>query len=106
MPNTSIVADPVVGRAVSAIVPNADQQLGSDLLERTFVDIGILAQLEGSNSQILFGRRGTGKSHLLRLLTVRKNLDPATAAVFIDVRKLGSAQLMTDSSKPLIIRTI
>jgi hypothetical protein len=106
MPNTSIVADPVVGRAVSAIVPNADQQLGSDLLERTFVDIGILAQLEGSNSQILFGRRGTGKSHLLRLLTVRKNLDRATAAVFIDVRKLGSAQLMTDSSKPLIIRTI
>jgi hypothetical protein len=104
MPGASIVADPIVGRAVSAIVPNADQQPGSELLERTFVDIGILAQLEGPNSQILFGRRGTGKSHLLRLLTARKNLDPTTAAVFIDVRRLGSAQLMTDTSKPLIIR--
>ena len=68
--------------------------------------MGILAQLEGPNSQILFGRRGTGKSHLLRLLTARKNLDPTAAAVFIDVRQLGSAQLMTDITRPLTVRTI
>jgi hypothetical protein len=105
VPSTSIVADPIVGRAVSAIVPNADQQLGSGLLERTFVDTGILAQLEGTNNQILSGRRGTGKLHLLRLLAARKNLDQTTATVFIDVRKLSSAQLMTDTTKLLIIRT-
>jgi hypothetical protein len=105
-PLQSLVADPVVGRAIAAIVPNADQQLGSELLERSFVDIGILAQLYGPSSQILFGRRGTGKSHLLRILAARKTIEPTAAAVFVDVRNLGSAQLMTDPTKSLTIRSV
>lgn len=102
----SIVADPIVGRAVSGIVPNSDQQLGIGVLESTFVDIGILGQLEATNNQILFGRRGTGKSHLLRLLTARKSEPPAHAAILIDLRRLGSAQLMANTDKPLSIRSI
>ena len=104
--SVSLVADPVVGRAVSGIVPNADQQQGWVLLERTFVDIGVLDQLDSPNSQVLFGRRGTGKSHLLRLLTARRNLQAAQAAVFVDVRRLGSAQLMTNPAKPLTLRSV
>ena len=102
----SIVADPLVGRAVSGIVPNSDQQLGTEILESTFVDIGILGQLEANNNQILFGRRGTGKSHLLRLLAARRNELPGHAAIFIDLRRLGSAQLMANTDKPLSIRSI
>lgn len=102
----SIVADPIVGRAVSAIVPNSDKQLDPNTLEQTFVDMGIITQLGGSNSQIVFGRRGTGKSHLLRLLSVRQSRQPTEAAVFVDVRSLGSAQLMTDRAKPLTTRVV
>ena len=101
-----IVVDPVVGRAVSGIVPNADQQRGEALLESTFVDLGVLAQLDNRGSQILFGRPGTGKSHLLRLLAARTNLHPGHAAVFVDVRRLGSAQLMTNTDKPLSVRSV
>jgi hypothetical protein len=104
--DTSIVADPIVGRAVSGIVPNSDQQLGANILEDTFVDIGILEQLEARNNQILFGRRGTGKSHLLRLLTARSNQVPGRAAVFVDLRRLGSAQLMANTDKPLSVRSV
>lgn len=102
----SIVADPLVGRAVSGIVPNSDQQLGNEILESTFVDLGVLGQLAANNNQVLFGRRGTGKSHLLRLLTARKNLLPGHAAVFVDLRRLGSAQLMANTDKPLSVRSI
>jgi hypothetical protein len=102
----SIVADPLIGRAVSGIVPNSDQQLGDEVLESTFVDVGILGQLDANNNQVLFGRRGTGKSHLLRLLTARRNLLPGHAAVFVDLRRLGSAQLMVNTDKPLAVRSI
>jgi hypothetical protein len=98
----SIIADPLVGRAVSSIVPNSDQQFGIGILESTLVDLGILGQLEANNNQILFGRRGTGKSHILRLLTARRNELPGHAAIFIDLRRLGSAQLMANTDKPLL----
>jgi hypothetical protein len=103
---TSMVADPIIGRAVSAIVPNSDKQLDLGILQRTFVDLGILAQLDGSNSQIVFGRRGTGKSHLLRLLALQRARDATETSVYVDVRNLGSAQVMTDLSKSLTTRAV
>src|SRR5437879_2108027 len=105
-PDETIVADPIMGRAVSSIVPNAEQQSDSQILEQTFVDIGVLAQLDNPNNQILFGRRGTGKSHLLRLLAARRNQTFTEAAVYLDLRLLGSAQLMTNSDRPLTVRCV
>jgi hypothetical protein len=102
----SITADPLVGRAVAAIVPNSDKQFDNVLLEKTFVDIGVLAQVQGNNSQVVFGRRGTGKSHLLRILASRSSQGAATTATYVDVRNLGSAQVMADPMKSLTTRAV
>jgi len=102
----SIVSDPTVGRAVAGIVQNAEEQSDTRALEHSFVDIGVLAQLKTPSSQILFGRRGTGKSHLLRLLAEHLNREQASAAVYIDLRYLGSAQMMTAPAASVLTRCV
>jgi hypothetical protein len=102
----SIVSDPTVGRAVAGIVQNAEEQSDTRALEHSFVDIGVLAQLKTPNSQILFGRRGAGKSHLLRLLAEHQNRERASAAVYIDLRYLGSAQMMTAPTASILARCV
>ncbi|MDB4916645.1 MAG: hypothetical protein JWM95_4289, partial [Gemmatimonadetes bacterium] len=59
-------------------------------LTETFVDAGPLFTLLSSvDHQILYGRRGTGKTHALKYLaeTVRSKGD---IAIYVDMRVLGS----------------
>ncbi|HEU4411745.1 MAG TPA: hypothetical protein VFS43_41260 [Polyangiaceae bacterium] len=68
-------------------------------LTATFVDAGpLFTLLSSSNHQILYGRRGTGKTHALNYLAeyVRSRGDHA---VYLDLRRLGSTGgLYEDSS--------
>ena len=59
-------------------------------LARTFVDFGaVMAVLSSLDHHVIFGRRGTGKTHLLTVL--RKNReDEGVVGVQLDMRNLGS----------------
>jgi hypothetical protein len=75
------------------------------MLRRTYVETGVFPQLNNANNQILYGRRGTGKSHVLRILEVEAS-QAGTCTVYIDVRVLGSAQMMADDTRPLVVRYV
>jgi hypothetical protein len=74
----------------------------SPVLAATFVDVGLLfTRLSTDDHQVIYGRRGTGKTHALYYLTeyARRR---GHAAVFIDTRNLGSAGgIYNDSTRPL-----
>lgn len=56
----------------------------------TFVSVGpLLALLDSKNNQIMYGRRGTGKTHALRYFQGQKNT-AGDLAVYIDAQNIGS----------------
>jgi len=76
-----------------------------EVLVETFVDTGSLfAQLSSSNHQLIYGRRGTGKTHVLQYLaaTARERDD---VAIYVDLRIVGSSGgLYADTSISLAER--
>lgn len=59
-------------------------------LMESFVDIGsVVPMLSTTESQILFGRRGTGKTHVLSFLHQRKGASKK-CSVMLDMRLIGS----------------
>src|ERR1700753_3027123 len=69
----------------------AEAGANEDLLVETFVDVGPLFTLLNSDDhQILYGRRGTGKTHALSYLRVRAE-EAGEAVAFIDLRTVGSS---------------
>lgn len=68
----------------------------------TFVDVGSLfTLLMNSDHQILYGRRGTGKTHVLTYLCSRIRED-GNFPIYIDLRLIGSTGgLYSDRSVPL-----
>ncbi|MFI7049510.1 ORC-CDC6 family AAA ATPase [Streptosporangium sandarakinum] len=85
-----------MNRALQLIPKRAEKQQISELHE-TFVDSGIADILDTIDHQVLYGRRGTGKTHALSYLssevTARGDLSLA-----IDLRTVGSAQGIIDPS--------
>ncbi|KVG07253.1 hypothetical protein WJ24_22015 [Burkholderia vietnamiensis] len=72
------------------IAKRAERQ-NDDVLEKTFVDFGSVSTVLSSiDHQVIFGRRGTGKTHLL---TVHRRNQRAIGeiAIQLDMRNLGSA---------------
>lgn len=60
-------------------------------LVQTFVDIGpLFAVLSTNDHQIVYGRRGTGKTHALLYLAEQSKL-LGNLAVYIDLRNIGSS---------------
>jgi hypothetical protein len=94
--------DPAITKAISSIRDRADRQTDQRKLVGAFVDIGLLSQMNNPNNQIIFGRRGTGKTHILRVL--QSHLDSDSPVVYIDARTLGSNCQFTDPSAPLTDR--
>ena len=101
-----LVTDAKFRAAVSNIEPRADRETDDEILSRAFVDTGILSQLANTNSQILYGRRGTGKSHVLRVLGLQIEKTAPGTTPHIDLRVLGSAGLMTELRRPLADRSV
>ena len=69
----------------------------------SFVDVGALySLLSNSDNQILFGRRGTGKTHVLGYL-FNEMKRGGMLAVQLDMRTIGSTGgIYSDASLPLI----
>jgi hypothetical protein len=77
--------------ALMKLLRRADAAADEDLLVETFVDVGPLFTLLSSNDhQILYGRRGTGKTHALAYLGARTEAN-GDAVAFIDLRTVGSS---------------
>jgi hypothetical protein len=63
-----------------------------DLLRAAFVPVGsLMTHLASPQNHVLFGRRGTGKTHLLRYLRDLKAAEGALA-IYLDLRKIGSPE--------------
>ncbi|MBO9647405.1 MAG: hypothetical protein J7605_02760 [Variovorax sp.] len=83
------------------IAKRAERQ-DDDVLHRTFVDFGaVFAAVSSVDHQLIFGRRGTGKTHLLTVLR-QERLNAGELAIQIDMRTIGSAGgIYGDPSVPL-----
>lgn len=78
-----------------------------DSLVKSFVNVGpLIPLLNGENNQVIFGRRGTGKTHVLRYFKSLKD-DNGDCCIFIDLRKIGSSNsIYADSSLPIEQRSL
>ena len=63
-------------------------------------------QVANFGHQILYGRRGTGKTHVLQVLAADMEEADDVFCIYLDVRLLGSAHMFTDSTQPLAPRCI
>lgn len=70
-------------------IPKRAESRQAEELRRTFVDSGVASALEVVDHQVLYGRRGTGKTHAFRYLETEFGGDE-TIAVYIDLRTIGS----------------
>lgn len=75
------------------------------LLE-TFVDVGpLMTLLSSTDHQVVYGRRGTGKTHALSYLAEQRREKHGEIPIYIDLRTIGSsAGIYNDSTLPLAER--
>jgi hypothetical protein len=71
------------------LIPKRAEARHAEQLRDTFVDSGVSAALVAIDHQVLYGRRGTGKTHALRYLetVVQSRGD---IAIYADLRTVGS----------------
>ena len=102
--NGSVAVTTPLNLALMKLPKRAERSDPSRLVQ-TFVDVGPLFTLLSSiDHQILFGRRGTGKTHALKFLADEvRRLDDV--AVYIDLRLIGSTGgLYADPTIPITER--
>lgn len=70
----------------------SEDQKDSLVLE-TFYDYNITPYLMNTNNQIIQGSRGTGKTHILRVLekTLPQKIGELTHCIYLDCRQIGSS---------------
>lgn len=95
-----MIQDKELMSAVSRILQRSEKQTDLTKIISSFVDIGIISQLNNSNNQILYGRRGTGKTHVFKVLQEEMKKE-GYVSVYIDARTLGSTAQFSDSSIPM-----
>jgi hypothetical protein len=93
-----------VNRLLMRVTRRAEKA-APEYLAQTFVPVEPVPTLLNSvDNQIIYGRRGTGKTHLLKYLGELKKRD-GDIALYIDLRTIGSsAGLYADASQPLATR--
>ena len=77
--------------AIANITLRSDKQNDENVLFNTFVDIpGLISSLKSVNSHVIFGRRGTGKTHILKYLKTFEK-QAGDIPIYIDLRTIGSS---------------
>ena len=102
----SLLSDPRLARAVSNITARSERQPDAEVLQETYVETGVLPQVANFGNQIVYGRRGTGKTHVLQVLGTDRGNEINSFVIYLDVRLLGSAHLFTDTSRPVADRCV
>ncbi|WP_282696097.1 hypothetical protein [Streptomyces sp. CC208A] len=92
-----------LNRAFNQIPKRAEKQEGPQLHE-TFVDSGVVDVINTVDHQVIYGRRGTGKTHALSYLGSEAS-GTGDLALYIDLRTIGSASgLLDPQSAPITER--
>lgn len=86
-----MLTDKNISKAISSISQRAERILDDNKVVKTYVEVGILPQIANGNNQIIYGRRGTGKTHLFRYLENEMKSTKKAIVVYLDCRTLGSA---------------
>lgn len=92
-----------LNRALISIARRAEVR--PDRLSESYVEVGVLdTLLQSPDHQVLFGRRGTGKTHVLRVL--RDMLEErGDLAILIDMRTIASTGgVLSDLARPITDR--
>jgi hypothetical protein len=78
------------------------EKVSQEILTRTFVDAEpLFIQLSSRNHQVLYGRRGTGKTHALKFLA-EKISEQGDTSIYIDLRAVGSnGSIYADHQRPI-----
>lgn len=92
-----MIKDPKIIQAVSSISQRAERQRDINKIISSYVEVGILPQLLNNNNQILYGRRGTGKTHILKYLENEYKDHSNKTVCYIDCRILGSSPQFSDT---------
>ena len=81
------------------------EKVSQEILARTFVDAEpLFIQLSSRNHQVLYGRRGTGKTHALKYLAelISAKLEKP---IYVDLRSVGSnGSIYSDGQRSLAER--
>lgn len=101
-----MVHDHYITAAVSGIYHRAERQPDTEYVVGTFVDTGVVMQLMNLNNQVVYGRRGTGKTHLLKVLGNSLGGDPGNAVCSLDLRTIGSTLQFSDEAVPVKARAL
>jgi hypothetical protein len=104
-PSLGILADQQLTVAVARLQLRAERRDDAEAT-KSFVDTGILSRLTGRTNYVLFGRRGTGKTHLLRALGTRTRGDGEALVVHVDLRTVGSSSQFSDRQLPIATRAL
>jgi hypothetical protein len=78
------------------------ERITAKQVAETFVSVGPLMDLlDSRNNQIMYGRRGTGKTHALRYFQSIKNA-AGDLAIYIDAQNIGSnGSIYNDTTIPV-----
>lgn len=87
-------------RAVGKILDRSEKLDDAKTIS-TYVDIGIRDKLSNENNQIIYGRRGTGKTHVLRLIGQYFAKQGDGLYSYIDARALGSSPQFRNIDLPI-----
>lgn len=92
--------------AILQIQLRADRWDDNSLVQ-SFVTVGpLIPLLNSENNQVLFGRRGTGKTHVLRYFKDAREREN-DCCIFIDLRIMGSSNsIYADQSLPIEQRAL
>jgi len=96
-----MIKDPIIIQAVSSLSQRAERQRDIKKIIDSYVEVGIMPQLKNNNNQILYGRRGTGKTHILKYYQNLYVNDINKTVCFIDCRILGSSPQFSDTNLSL-----
>lgn len=81
----------LVHKAFLGLVQRAEKNNYGASLFDTFVSTSpLIDHLSSVNSQIIYGRRGTGKTHALKYLEETVKNKPQECVIYIDFRSIGS----------------
>lgn len=95
-------------KAIHEISPKSEK-LEQDIISKSYVDMGHLDRILNSTSQYIYGRRGTGKTHLFKYLAEHINNqfhDQKNIAIYIDARCLYLESDENSSSPKHVAKTM
>lgn len=100
----SLLRDDGLKKAIAQIVVRTEYDDLKTAVD-SFYDCNIISHLTNSNHQIIQGRRGTGKTHILRVL--QKTMETTTQhCIYFDCRGTGTSKEISSSNIPEKYRAI